>query len=726
MATWKKIPLGVRNCIHLLILSLLIISCGNTRIDSISPVPSPEEPENQPIQRDEDQDEKPGADIQAAEKIIHRDLPVITSENILFLELDHKFFPYFPEIVHISPDGHTIAVGDYSGIKVIDLDSGEEKISIDMHIPECQFGMNRFFQLNYDGSYLAVAARNGVQVWQVGGELVYESRYLDGYRLDLKTCGKDVPQLGLSPDGTQLVHSGIQFLENEFESYFQVIDILKNEIVFDWDGQADSLHGSLYNFPSLGFSSNGAVLQTFDPSRFMKESKEIHSAFRFWDTRDWKELDRDSEEVRKAFSAGEMQFTLSEKDQIVVYNKTNGAKITSINISGCEMEFPCPVKFSNDGETAAVLRWGNDLNFKREWIHKKLVLVDVSSGLEISSHKVLMRNTDGFFLDDTGEVFFKNLTNGENSSWWTHADYFSGFRIIDGQTVVFTPQVHNFAETNLNFSGSCTIDLETYDIQCLPALLFNGDSEILVENKIDGFSIYRIDGEDQILISDIRNPPSETDDLWQFRLLAYIEEKELGVFCMDKNLREETCVIMDFGSNEVLYEQIDLKGFIYSIKNETGAYIDKDKKALFLFDTFTKKNQRMRVYQAVALPILPAILPADDEMIYMVQSLENPKNLYLERINSDEGKVIKRLNVEGIRDKEILSLAANPKSGLLAVADADGFLYLIDPDIENVIHTLKISDEEIIDLTFSAEGDNLILMERTGVIQVLAVKYKNR
>jgi len=714
--------LGFKESILIVLISFLACSCVYAGDDSSSSVSVPESAQITPVQRDEIQKENPVDAIQIAAEPTQISFPVITAKNSNYFELNHELSPFFPEMMHISSDEHTVAVGGFSGIKVFDVDSGKKKMSIDIQIPVCQFGMSRYFQLNYDGTYLAIAARKGVQVWQVGGGIVYESSYNDEYVLDNKTCGKDVPQLALSPDGTLLAQSGIRFSEHQFESYFRVIDILQNEIVFEWDGRGDSPHGNLYDFPSLGFSSDGTVLQTFDPSRFMMDSKEFHSAFRFWNIKDWEELDRDSGTVRLAFSAGEMQFTRSEHNQVVIYKKTNGERINSISVAGCDWEFPCPVKFSNDGETAAILRWGNALNYKREWIHTKLDVIDISSGREINSHSVKMRNVDGFLLDDTGVIYIEISANDEISSWWTQADYFFGFRIIDEQTIAFTPQIHSYIDANLNYSGSCAIDLENYSIHCTPALLFNGDKVINLENKIDGFSLYEVNGKDQVLISDIRNPSSETDDFWQFRLLDYIGEMGLGFFCLDRNLREETCAIMDFSSNEILHEQIDLKGFVYSRKNEMGAFIDRNEKALFLFNPVTRTVKRMRTYQAIALPIRPAILPAEGEMIYIVQSIDNPKNLYLERINSDVGKVIKRVDVEEIRDRNILCLAANPESGLLAAADADGFVYLIDYEKEEVINTLNVSNEEIIDLIFSSDGKKLIIMERTGVIQVWAVK----
>ena len=162
-----------------------------------------------------------------------RELPVISIDNASDLLLKEKIYPFFPEIVHIASGGHIAAVGDLSGIRIIDLDSGIVLMQVDAALPVCNFGMGRYFQLNYDGSFIAVATYKAVQVWQVGGGIVYEALYDNNHTLDSSVCGADIPQMALSPDGMLLAVSGMRFSATEVESYFRVIDILKNTNVFE-------------------------------------------------------------------------------------------------------------------------------------------------------------------------------------------------------------------------------------------------------------------------------------------------------------------------------------------------------------------------------------------------------------------------------------------------------------------------------------------------------------
>ncbi len=652
-----------------------------------------------------------------------RDLPVISVDNASELVLQEKIYPFFPDVVHIAPSGRIAAVGDFSGIRIIELDSGSVLMQVDEVLPACNFGMGRYFQLNYDGSFLAVATNKTVQVWQVGGGIMYEAPYINNHTLDTSVCGADIPQMALSPDGTLLAESGMWFSATKVESYFRVVDIFKNSTVYEWDAKNDSPNGKFYDFPSLGFSSDGKVLQTIDLSRFKINGDDFHTAFRFWSTENWQELDPSSRVVTSAFNKGELQFGVTKNDSISVFSKKNGAKLETIIVDGCRWENPCSVELSPDGSKMAVLLRDESIVYKRESISTHLAVYDLSYGRMINDISAMMRNLDGLLVRNDGEIIrYDNTPLNGNSTWWTHTDYFAGFQVIDENMIAFTPQVVDYRnQPPPPYSGSCQIHTDDFTIECGDTLSFQDGIIVTVDKKESGVAIIDTTSGRSALIAEIKNPTGEPADSWQFRLLDYVWESGTGFFCLDRNLREETCVIMDFHNNEILHEQIDLEGLNYSRKNGIAAFINKGEKSLYLFNDDTDTLKKMRTYRAVSLPIKPAFLPGWSELIYMVQSLSESKNTYIERIDVSLGKVIKRYDIDGLQTKKISSISASGKEELWAASDILGNIYLIDPEEETVIHTFRAADEEIIDLVFNPDGKTLFMMGKSGKIQIWAV-----
>jgi WD40 repeat protein len=652
-----------------------------------------------------------------------RELPVISIENASNLVLQEKIFPFFPEIVHIASGGRVAAVGDLSGIKIIDLDSGSVLMQVDVTLPSCNFGMDRYFQLNYDGAFLAVATNKAVQVWQVGGGIVYEAAYINNHTLDTSVCGADIPQMALSPDGMLLAESGMQFSATEVKSYFRVVDILKNTIVFEWDGKSESPNGQFYAFPGLGFSSDGKVLQTFDPSRFNNSSDDFHTAFRFWSTESWRELDSSSKAVASAFVKGELRFGVIKNDSISVFSKKNGTRLETIEVDGCGWENPCPMEFSPDGSKMAVLLGDEPLMYKRESISTHLAVYDLFYGKMIDENSAMMRNLDGLVVRDNGEIIGYGITPLDgNSTWWTYTNYFAGFHVIDEDTISFIPQVADYRnQQQLPYSGSCQIHTNDFAIECGVALSMRDGIVVTLEKRENGVAIIDSTSGKDTQIAEIKNPTGDPGDSWQIRLLDYVWETGTGFFCLDRNLRMETCAIMDLPNNEIFYEQIDLEGFQYSRKNDTAAFINKKEKSLYLFNNDTDTLKKMRTYRASSLPIKPTFLSGGSELIYMVQSLAKSENIYFERIDTSLGKVIKRYDIDELKKKEISSISASGKEELWAASDIFGNVYLIDPDEEAVIHIFRGAEEEIIDMVFNPDGKAIFMMGKSGEIQIWAV-----
>ncbi len=653
-----------------------------------------------------------------------RDYPVISIDNVTDLVLQKTIHPFFPEVVHIASNGRIAAVGNLSGIRIIDLDSGSVLMQMDGTFPDCNFGMDRYFQLNYDGSFIAITTNKAVQVWQVGGGIVYEEPYINNHILDTAICGTDVPQIAVSPDGMFLAESGMRFSAAGVDSYFRVVDIKKNSTVYEWDGKNESPNGHFYTFPNLGFSSDGKILQTFDPSRFDINGDGFHTAFRFWSTENWREIAPYSKAVKDAFNKGDLQFGVIKNNSISVISKENGVELGVIEVEGCGWENPCPMEFSPDGSKLAVLLRDESIVYKRKSISTHLEVYDISNGLMIDRNSAVMRNLDGVIIGDDGEIIDYEiaLLSGE-SAWWTHPNYFAGFQIIDENTIAFTPQVVDYRNQQiLPYSGSCQIHMNDFTIECGSTLSFQDNTTVTVNKKDIGVEVINSSLGKDTLLAEIKYPISEPGNSWQFRLLDYIQETGTGFFCLDRNLREDTCLIMDFTNHEILHEQIDLEGLIYSHQNSTAAFINKEEKALYIFNDETGTLKKMRTYRAVFLPIKPAFLFGGSELIYFVQSLDGAKNSYIERVDTSLGKVIKRYDIDGLRTKIISSISANQKEDLWAVSDTSGNVYLIDPEEGSAVYVFRAADEEIIDLVFSSDGKALLMMGESGKILIWAVR----
>jgi len=653
-----------------------------------------------------------------------RELSVISAANAHDLELQKTIYPFFPEIIHIASNGRVAALGDLAGIRVIDLDDGSELMHLKESFPICNFGMDRFFQLNYDGSFLVVATKETIQVWQVGSGIVYEVPYIEDHILDTSLCGADIPQLAISPDGRRLAESGIRFASSNVESYFRIVDINKNSIIYEWDGKTDSLHGQFYTFPGLGYSADGKVLQTFDPSRFKSQRNEYHTSFRFWSSENWNELDPSSKTVENAFLEGEMQFSVISDDSISVFHKTNGKKINNLKVDGCKWYAPCPSEFSPDGSKIAFLMRDDPLQYKRESLSTKIVVFDLSNGRMTNDIPVLLRNLDGLLVRDDGKIIMHDSAIPENKpKWWTHTGYFAGFTAIEEEKISFTPQVVDYRIRNyVPFSGSCQILLDDFTLECNEEISFRNEKSIVVVSRVNVIELIDSSSGKNEIIGEIDLSIDETNESWQFRLLDYSWETGLGVYCLDRNYREEACTIIDFHNNEVLLEQINLAGLKYSIENRTAAFINKENKSLYLFNNEINTFKKMKTYQAISLTIRPAFLPVENELVYIVQSLVEPKYKYIERIDTNLGKVLKRYDIESLKTKEITSISVSRQEEIWSAADKFGNIYVINPEEETVIHKISAAEEGIVDIIFTPNGKSLIVMGKSGRILAFGVR----
>lgn len=637
--------------------------------------------------------------------------PDISINNISNITFEKKFYPYYPEIVSISGNQKVIAAGDLSGVRIFDTESGEIIMEIDVDLPDCLFGADAYLHLDYSGNYLAVTTLTGVEVWQIGGGIIYRSPYLHGRTLDRLVCGMDVPQLAISPNGRLLAESGMTIEEYGFESYFRVIDILNNEIVYNWNGSLETLHGHLSTLQNTGFSADGSVLHTFDSTQFNITGEDLHNAFDYWSTETWKSLKNDSNEVRKSFPIGERYFAINRENAILIFSKDNGNLITEIGAETCVWDYPCTTAFSPDGLKIAILYPSEKMNYKRESLITNISVFDIGSAKEIKGYQTLVRNKNSVGLKNDGTLIVWKTDLDEGPKWWTNTSYLSGFHKFDETTIAFTPQVTDISDNQPIYTGSCLINIQSQEIECVEGIYQDSQTILFVDLLNDAFNLY----EGANVIVQVKYPAGSGLDEWQVRIKAYHAETGVGYFCLDRNFREETCVVMDFDKNQIINERIDLYGFNSSPELDKVVFIDREEKELLLFDEKTGKIKPMKSYQAVSCPVKPAVLSGGKELLYFVQSLDN-KQIFIEKIALEEGKVIKRYGFEGFEEIVPSAIAVNPANDVWVIGDTNGNIYFTDPGTETIVRELRTSSSVIVDLSFSPDGKWLFSMDQAGVI----------
>jgi len=637
--------------------------------------------------------------------------PDISINNISNITFEKYFYPFYPEIVSISGNQKVIAAGDLSGVHIYDTESGEIIMEIDVDLPDCLFGADAYLHLDYFGNYLTVTTLTDVEVWQIGGGIIYRSPYLHGRTLDRLVCGMDVPQLAISPNGQLLAESGMTIEEYGYKSYFRVIDILNNKIVYNWNGSLDKLHGQLNTFQKSGFSADGSVLHTFDPAQFDVTNGDPHNAFDYWSTETWESLANDSNEVRESFPIGERYFAINRENAILIFNKDNGNLITEIGAENCVWDYPCTTAFSPDGLKIAILYPSEKFNYKRESLIKNISVFDIGSAKEIKGYQTLVRNKNSVGLKNDGTLIVWRTDLDEGPKWWTNTSYLSGFHKIDETTIAFTPQVTDISDNQPIYTGSCLINIQSQEIECVEGIYQDSQTILFVDLLNDAFSLY----ENSNAVMQVKYPAGSGLDEWQVRIKAYHTETGVGYFCLDRNFREETCVVMNLDKNQIIIEQIDLFGFNSSPELDKVAFIDREEKELLLFDEKTGEIKLVKSYQAISYPVKPAILPGGKELLYFVQSLDN-KQMFIEKITLEEGKVIKRYRFEGFKEIVPSAIAVNPANDVWVIGDNNGNIYFTDPVTETIVRELRASSSVIVDLSFSPDGKWLFSMDQAGVI----------
>ncbi len=647
-----------------------------------------------------------------------KDLHAIDLENAIELQELAVASAYFPPYFQISEDGRIGAVGDLTGIDIINVSTGELIDHFTVELPISDFGIERCFQFNYDGSFLAVASKNDIQVWQIGGGLIYSIPYSRQFNTTDRIFGADIPQLALSPDGTLLIVSAVDFSSPSAGEYFHVINILNNEIIYEWNGTDEALHGSFYEFPGLGFSADGSVLQTFDPDKYAPLSGTAFEAFRFWSIDDGQELDPLSDVVEKAFTPDSLLFALQNEEELEIQDRRNGVKKYILRDTGCSFDYPCDVKLSTDGKYTALVDFSKEtLSYRRDLIVKEFQIWDLVKGENIGEFQLNARNLDGVLLGGQGsyQIVQEGSTDSNSESiWWTSITNFAGLSLLeDGFT--FSPQIVGLDSSDCYFCGTCEMNLNDMQIVC-------GQEYISHE----GISYQLEDGqasEDASLSSDADaiDLPVEAGQNLTTRVLGISGEWQKVFYCVDQNQRQQECAFYDLEDEIILKSMEDIYALRFSFDGDYAAFIDREDKTLFIADLETGKVNEIGAYQSRAWPVNPAFSTSGTELVYMIQNVNSLDVLSLEWVDAADKRVIRRSNLENELFGEPTVLVWESKNELVALGNTDGWVYILDSENGKLLHTWQAETDEIIGLLFSRDGKLLITMGRAGIIRIWGV-----
>ncbi len=659
-------------------------------------------------------------------------LEEITAENSDAVRQLAAILPDFPPYEMISPDGRVGARANLDGIDVFEMDSGKLAAHIDVALPNCQYGWDRYFSFNQDGSFIAVAGRDAIQVWQVGGGLIYESPYSLQNSNDTDTCGAEIPQLALSPDAGLLAVSGVTLTRNSADAYFRVVATLQNQVLYEWDGNRDSLHGDLYSFRGLGFSTDASELQTFDASRYYAFSGEEYQAFRFWSVDDWQELPRNTDVINKFRKTGQL-YVLQGEETLQLKSRLDGQVRASLADTGCTRAQPCDARLSPQAATVALLDTSKDtLNYHREVLATRMQVWDWQSGEMLSQADVFTRNLDSVLpAEDGGYLTTANLAEEGIAplSWWTSFSNFDGL-FGSSNMVTFKPQVIGYkTEGNCYYCGTCSLNLADLRISCQNEF-FNPENDPWEVITKDGqICLQSTDESDSF---DLRLP-AETQPDWDLRLAGFSEKYQTAFYCLDEQGRSQICAVYSGGNIDKLTEVEDIYGLRFSPDGSTAAYIDRREKALFLLNLETGKLTKMDAYQSRAWFVNPAFaLPntqaetgketeAEAEMVYVIQNLNDESILSLEWVDGARTKVLRRSTLDtALGQPSALSLGA--ENGLVAIGTQDGKIFLLESEKGKQVASWQAGASRIIGLVFVRADEMLVSLDEQGTIRIWGVE----
>ena len=633
-----------------------------------------------------------------------------------------RIVPYSPKYYYVSSNGRIAAVGSSQGIQVFEIHSKKLLMEIPIKMPNCEFGKSHPIQLNYDGSFIAITGSDFVQVWQVGGGIVYEQTGL-GYRDNSDDiCEMDIPEVSVSPNGKLLVLAGFEHQSRSPAAFFHVIGIPEKEIIYEWEGEADRAHGWIYNFPNLGFSSDGKIFQTFDPTRFVFSNGSLHEAFRFWDTSDWSDIREDHESIRESVPPGSLMFGLSEKQTLVVKSRLDGRLFSTINPAPCDFDKPCTGKFTTDGKKAVVFSQQKySVNYRNNRYVNRLDIYNLAGNHMESPVTGFFRNLDSVYTTESGGPDIFSLDESElKETWWTYPDYFSGLIENGKGEILFSPIQNVCAEDEIcEIALTCFLPPDSAEVDCradyisdngtLLSPQFDEDKVLLIEQKNDTQNIV---GEIDVGIG--FDPFTD-----RLRLLGYSDVNQVGFYCLDKSYRQHSCVILDFSTDSIIQEMDDISFLRFSPDGRYAAFIDKSEKRLNIMDLSSRKITTKTPYQARAYSVNPVFID-EGELLYIVQDNEISDQFAVEYIDLASLKILGRKNLD-MGSTIPTTFSSDKSNSIWIVGNDEGWIRIFEAETGKSLHDWQVDEEPLVGLILSHDENSLVAMDETGAVSFYGV-----
>jgi hypothetical protein len=654
-------------------------------------------------------------------------LEKISTDNIHKITELANVFPYFPPYFQFSEDGSHVAIGDMQKVEIRDTATGKIVSSIPAALPECDFGFGRYFRMNANGTFIALVSGQSIEVWQVGGGKVYEAPLFTGYSSNAPTCGADIPEMALSPDGRLLAESGILYSESSVKRFFRVIDIMKDSVLYEWNGNKDALHGALYTYYGLGFSDDGKLLQTFDAARFILSEGNLNQAFRFWSVGDWQEVEGDSAAVEQSFTSGQLLFPLSNSGVIEIRNKISNEVLYTISLDGCQWDSPCETRFSPDGSHAAVLSHaGEKIQYRNDSLHLAISIWDLTNGQEISNETGLFRNLEGVVIKSDGSVInaSKMISGVEGQeAWWTFKQYFEGLQADSVGNIVFVPLEANSPESgDCQFCAICSVNTSKGEISCSRGLNNLGGEEIFAKKEGGQFFLVKQNAAGESIIGELALPKKIDLARTRIRLLGYSSQQQMLFYCVDESFRQAGCFIYDTDKKKALSEIADISFLRLSPDGSKAAFINRSVNALFTYDLSLKALARKSAFQSRAFPVNPVFSSDSKNLFYVIQSLNTADDLSVESLDTATGKITGRVSLKksGLTLPTVFSIAHD--NSYWAFAEKGGKIAVLSSEKGLLLYRWQAQTDEIIGLAISADQKWILTMGENNILKFMGVE----
>jgi len=658
-----------------------------------------------------------------------KDLVSLTPENATSLHELASVYPFFPPHYHISDDGARYAVGNMQSVEIREAASGMLFTRIPAVLPDCDFGFDRYFRLNADGTFLALVNGQNIEVWQTGGGLIYSNSISSEFTSNAPVCGADLPELALSADGRLLAVSGIAYANTSSRRYFRVVDLRSGDLVYEWDGTNDSSHGTLYTFYGLGFSKDGLLLQTFDPTRFIRSEGEVHKAFRFWSVETWTEVEGTNDEIAQHFDAGQLLFPWAEDGLVEVRNRLSGETTRRIPMEGCLWDAPCETRFSADGNQAVILeRSGGRFIFKNDILKSTFTVWDLAINKAAARGEGALRDLENVLAKVDGSLIRADLSGGadttatELTGWWTFRDHFGGLQTDRDGKITFTPLAADGSSGRCQFCSTCTIHSEVGAIGCKEGIADTEGGVITVLTEGGQITATRQDTLGKGMLGVLPLPEVSETAKVSVRVLGYSQAQQTLFYCADADQRPAGCFIYDTSRNETLEKPEDISFLRFSGDGLSASFFNRSDNALFLYDLVSKKLTRKSPYQSRSTPVNAVFSSNGTTFHYVIQYQNNANDLSVETLDAGNWKSLGRTSLRAAGVVSPTVFLESKDGRLWALAGKSGEVWLLSPDKGVLLHRFQAHLDDIIGMALSPDGTWLVTMGENGIIKFWGVE----